>query len=480
MNLLVPSAPSGPHGTPGAGEGAHSRRNIADGEFAAALAETAGDVAEGVAGDKPRTHKHEPAGGLSRAVQVFEARGARGRQNREVPTPRADVPAEVVAEPKSKSARRSEAKAPVRAVEPVEIPEMPPAAPGSEPTVNAAAAAREALAALGAEPAARPDRAASPELAETARKASALRGPDVGAPRTKKVEGADAGAEPMLGEEAQTEVIPVRVVRQEKHFQPGGAEARHWQLALDVFEEGRAMATPAPVAGKPVETEVQQRGRPAAPMAPARAPEAATPVTPSVPSTGELAPGTVGFQIADRVQLALSTPAEPAAPTSPAAASPELETRQTFAPALRTMKLQLNPAELGAVTIVLSGSDEGLRIELAAELADTVSKVESDRGVLVARLSGAGYTVTEVTVARFAGGGLESDTRDPGARQGGAQEQLAGNTPREGGAQFSGQNPGRRFGTSQPHADTGAGPLPGGAAAPVVAGVSYAGRFRPV
>ncbi len=41
--------------------------------------------------------------------------------------------------------------------------------------------------------------------------------------------------------------------------------------------------------------------------------------------------------------------------------------------------------------------------ELAAELADTVTKVDADRGVLAARLNGAGYTVNDISVARSAG-----------------------------------------------------------------------------
>jgi chemotaxis protein MotD len=148
---------------------------------------------------------------------------------------------------------------------------------------------------------------------------------------------------------------------------------------------------------------------------------------------------------------------------------------------LRIIKLQLNPGDLGSVTIVVSGTDDNLRIELAAELADTVTKVENDRGVLAARLNGAGYTVGEISVARFAGQGMDGDSRDQGPRQGTPQEQHFGQGgARDGGAQFGGQHNGRQSGASSFHAEIGMGPDRGAAAGPVAAGVSYASRFRPI
>jgi chemotaxis protein MotD len=204
------------------------------------------------------------------------------------------------------------------------------------------------------------------------------------------------------------------------------------------------------------------------------------PVAQPVSIGGEIASGTVGLQIADRVQQALSAPSEAGGPPPAAGGAAEPETRQTFAPALRTIKLQLNPAALGVVTIVLTGTDEGLRVHLAAELADTVGVVENDRGALAARLADGGYSVSEITVARLAGQGAEGDMRDSSARQGAAQDQQAGNTAREGAGHSAGRHAGRGFGDRQSSGNPEPGASRDAAAAPLVPGVSYAGRFRPI
>jgi hypothetical protein len=475
MNLLIPSAPHAAHGIPGAGEDALARREIPDGDFAATLAETLGDLGEDAGGDEPQTKKPEDAGSRSRSVRRIEMPSARARQDGEIPVPRDGTAIEVVAAPGPKGVRRPEEKAPAQGVEPAELLEAPVPVAAPEPAA-VAAAVREVLVVLAPELTARPERAAPPEFEATVRRAAGAKGGDLDTRRTDEAEG------PHLDNVAEAEVLPVRVMRQEKHFQPAGVEARLWQIAQDSFEAARPVSAPTLVqdAAKPAEAEIAQRERPVAPAAVARAPEAAAPVAASISTAGEFAPSGIGVQIADRLQQALGTPYEPGAPPPSAVAGAVSDTQQTFAPALRTIKLQLSPAELGAVTIVLSGNDEGLRIELAAELADTVAKVENDRGVLAARLSGAGYSVTEVTVARLTGQAMEGDAREQGARQGSAQEPFAGNTAREGGAQLAGQQASRQFGRRQPGAGMGSGPSQGALAAPVVSGVSYAGRFRPV
>jgi hypothetical protein len=308
------------------------------------------------------------------------------------------------------------------------------------------------------------------------------RGADPSALGADRAGVADVGDEVEVDEEM---VLPVRVVRQEKHFQAAGVDERRWQIAQDAFEAGRAV--PTVEAPKPAPGNALPRDRLAAPVAAARTPESTSPVVgPASPTAAiEVAPGAVGLQIADRVQQALTAPAASAA-TSALPSGPifEPDTRQTFAPALRVIKLQLNPAELGAVTIVLSGNDQGLRIELAAERADTANRVDSDRNVLAARLHGAGYTVTDINVARMAGQGMNGDAREQAGRHGGQQEQLLGGgghngVARDGGAHQAEQHAGRRTGATYARAE-GAGLSHGAASAPSVTGVSYAGRFRPV
>jgi hypothetical protein len=367
----------------------------------------------------------------------------------------------------------------------------PQVAAASAETAAITTAAQDVLAVLAAETMARPEpAAASPEVATLVRSPLApgerprARG---GAPEARGKEAIDAagmapGMAPGLADAAEEIIQPVRVVSQETHFQPAGIEARRWQnVQRAEAAAGEAPAMPLPASeAKAVPLQPAARERGAAAVASSPPPDAAMPAPQPVSISGEIAPGAVGFQIADRVQQALSAPSEPGAPAPAAGGNAEPETRQIFAPALRTIKLQLNPAALGAVTIVLSGTDEGLRVHLTAELADTASVVENDRAALSARLAGAGYSATEITVARMAGQGMDGDMRDSSPRQGATQDQFAGNSAREGAAQTAGQQAGRGFGDRQPSRTLEPGPARDAADAPLVAGVSYAGRFRPI
>ena len=487
MNVHLPPAPSGAKNAAGAGEGPHGRQDKLDGDFAAALAETAGESGDDAVREEPGAQSADDASRHFRAGRRVATRGgheAHGRMTGDRPMPRADDANEPGAEPRTKDARRVDHKALAKGVaanESQEASEMP-AAPSASDAAQGAAAAREVLAVLGIDLTARPERVAGPELAAVARKGMGPRGADPSALGADRAGMADVGDEVEVDEAM---VLPVRVVRQEKHFQAAGVETRRWQIAQDAFEAGRA-AAPTAEAQKAAPGEAP-RERATAPAALARTAEALVPVAgPAAPGAVDVAPGAVGLQIADRVQEVLTRPADSASPSSPASGAIfEPDTRQSFAPALRVVKLQLNPAELGAVTIVLSGNDEGLRIELTAELADTVSKVENDRNVLAARLSGAGYAVTDISVARTAGQGMDGDTRDQGTRPGAQQEQLFGGGARDGGGRHSGaqqaeQHADWRSGRAFGRADS-AGSLSAGAApAPVIGGVSYAGRFRPV
>lgn len=476
MNLLLPSAPTGAHGPMGAGDGAHARREIPDGDFAAALAETLGQSGEDAAGDEARTEQPADAAvRLWRAARLMGAREAHARQHGQAPQPQAAESPEVLPERRLKGVRQlDDAKkaGKAQADEGIEkkpaVEDVPPA-----PRIEAAgAAAREVLSVLGGELAPRSDRmTAGAELGAFARMAAGPRNAELDAQRSGQA------AETEIADDAEAAVLPVRVVRQEKHFQPIGLEMQRWQGAQNAAQDPSAKPDLSPpVDAKAVQQEAAPRERMAAPAA--RAVEMAAPVAAPVAGGGEIVPGGVGVQIADRVQQALATPVDASAP-QPAGASPDPEMRQAFAPAIRTIKLQLSPAALGTVTIEVSGNGDGLRIHLAAELADTVSQVENDRGVLAARLNGAGYAVTEVSVARLAGQGMDADARDQGARQGGSQEPWAGNAGRDG-APFGGQNSGRGSGGEQAHMDSRHGGARGAAAAPVPSGTSYAGRFRSV
>ena len=141
------------------------------------------------------------------------------------------------------------------------------------------------------------------------------------------------------------------------------------------------------------------------------------------------------------------------------------------------------------MTIVLTGSDGELRIHLEAERAETFGKVEQERGALSARLHGAGYAVSELTVGRMGTAdtqGRDGDQRDAGARQGGQTgsqtggQQGDGAGARGGAAQFADQRASRHAERADRTSAAVASAAKGGAIHQAVAGVSYAGRFRPV
>lgn len=480
MTSFIPSAPAAPaHAPQSRGGGNASAGEPGGSDFAGALSEAAGK-----SGDETASKGDAKAKGARAA-----ARGAHHREGRDADMPagpaetttRADLAA-LVAERRVKSGERHEAPPRRGHEKKVDADKAPVASDAAAAEQPAAVVAREVLIALGADLTIKPDQgpSAADFLAEL-RKAATPAAPRSGAAKSGKADAGEfsalAGAE--LPDEAAAEIVSVRVVRQEKHFQPVMREAQHL-LAIDAAAAGDD--TPASGALDALTRPGPQGAlqRESAPATAARGVE--TPVQVAAPTlaTGEPMPTSVGVQIADRVQQALTEPAETAPPPPPPPSDPAA--RPAFAPAIRSIKLELNPASLGAVTITLTGGDDALRIHLEAELADTVGKVEQDRGALSSRLNGAGYAITELTVARFGTQGGETDQRDSGARPGASQSDGGSGASREGAA-FSGDREGRRPTERQPAGEAfGQSRVSsrGVAAEHVVSGISYAGRFRPV
>lgn len=205
--------------------------------------------------------------------------------------------------------------------------------------------------------------------------------------------------------------------------------------------------------------------------------------TAAVAAAGEEpAAGTIGQQIADGVQRAMAaSPSSEANGTRPAPATGAIA--GTFAPAVRTIKLQLNPLSLGTVTIVLTGRDSELSIKIEAERAETVSGVEQERGALTSRLAGAGYAISELTVARMGAASAEGDQRESGSRFASQQQGdgAGGRAAQENAAQSGDRGAGREPDSGRSAARSADTPAArGGALEQVVSGISYSGRFRPV
>ncbi len=508
MNLAIPAAPPGPRAPQGGSDGTHSRGKSIAQDFAAALSETAVEQGEDGGNDGAVAKAVKIALGSTKLLHRVEAKQEGAADGKGAPASDGvavgESPAEPAANPsihtlpqsgESQAAATTDMFAGTPAVAATASP--PPAAmrdvlanlaiDAPQRTENAAALgdlvdrmSRHLPAATRAptptsHPIATPAPAAtSPTFAAMGVPPSALVDPEAAAAAT-----------------SDELMVSAKVVRQETHFQPVGQEARRALAARPVGHDDRLLQASLAAATKTTRQDGGDRDRQDAPtLAPtpaARPADAPAPTDAVAFTADEVAPGSVGRQIADGVQrtLAASSPSESAA-ARPAPATAAAAASTTFAPAVRTIKLQLNPLSLGTVTIVLTGRDSELSIKLEAELAETVGKVEQDRSALTSRLAGAGYAISELTVGRMSGAGTtgaEGDQRESGARAGGNQggDGSDGRAAQESAAQFGGERGGRHAETRAPAPEGGSSTGPkGGAREHVVAGISYAGRFRTV
>ena len=122
-------------------------------------------------------------------------------------------------------------------------------------------------------------------------------------------------------------------------------------------------------------------------------------------------PVPIGVQIfkaiVDEVGTATAADASAAAPTA------EPTSWSASGPALRRLSLQLSPAFLGPVTLVLSRCDGALQIQLDAEREETVAMVQREGDELTRRLHDAGYTVDEFLVRQSPDIAVSPRSSDP-------------------------------------------------------------------
>ena len=498
MTTVVPSAPPGPRAIPSSGDGAHVRRNPGDSDFAAALSETAGDVADEAVGEESAGHTREVRRPHHTAVHRLDVRARRAaaagdKSDAETRTDtlaeKTDVRAagarDITISLVEERAPSQEAAQPATAGDQLrtEVAQVPQATP------QRGDAARDALAVLGTDMMTKRDAAApsAEVIAQSRRQAP------VGARSTDTVSGEPEKSDSpgLHGDAPDIGAIPIRVLRQETHFQPIAHEARRLLGMTAGAADERALPLSLAAAARINRPQALQQHSKEAPATPDGIADAAELLSPAAlalsPTAADgAAPVSVGQQIADGVQRALESSTEPTAPRSVPGADP---TASVFAPTLRTIKLQLNPHSLGMVTVVLTGSDGDLRIHLEAERAETFGKVEQERGVLSSRLNGAGYGITEVTVGRSAAADTQNrdgDQRESAARHGSQSGSPHGDTAgggaRQSAEQFADQRARREAGdhASRAHGAPAASIAKGAANSAPLAGLSYAGRFRPV
>jgi Flagellar hook-length control protein FliK len=491
MTLVAPLPTPGPRTSQSKGESAPALRNGGDVDFVAALAETVSQASEDGGGATAKVR--EMAGTPPRTVHRLGARDRRDMATVDTAEagPRTDIRADVAANSDLASGHDDATRVVVEGASALQVPDTVTAdnlaavntVPAPQDTTPRTDPARDALAVLGVGLPVKSDTAAAAaELTTPSRRQVAKR------------------AEPVLGETGALggpdlpgdipdtiSATPVRVVRQETHFKPVALEARRLLGMNAGAPDDRVLPLSLAAATKLTRLQGPLRESQEVPTVSDRLVEAAGPLAPAAVA-GQEAPtlGSIGQQLVDGVQRALGSPAEMSTPRSVPTADPTAP--PAYAPVLRSIKLQLNPVSLGVVTIVLTGSESEMRVHLEAERAETFGRVEQERGAISARLNGAGYAITELTVGRMGAAdasGRDGDQREAGARQGGQtgaqQGDTAGGGARDGGAQFADQRAGRHSEERATRASGAAASIvKGPAGEQVVSGVSYAGRFRPV
>ena len=102
---------------------------------------------------------------------------------------------------------------------------------------------------------------------------------------------------------------------------------------------------------------------------------------------------------------------------------PPAEPSRTAGPQpVKSLRIQLNPAELGAVTAHLKASGETVTVELEVETTDARDQLSSDADSIVKSLKAVGVDVDKVTVKLVEHGGQAADRGDAQLSRGFAGE----------------------------------------------------------
>jgi chemotaxis protein MotD len=139
-----------------------------------------------------------------------------------------------------------------------------------------------------------------------------------------------------------------------------------------------------------------------------------------------------------------------AEPTWRAAAADAVTQRGGSNGVVSSLRIQLNPAELGMVTARLVASGSQLEIEIRVESNDARQKLANDADAIVKALRGVGYDVERVTIHQGPQGGASAQpqgtaSRDPFMQQGQQQDQAGANAGgRNGQASGNGANAAQR------------------------------------
>lgn len=120
--------------------------------------------------------------------------------------------------------------------------------------------------------------------------------------------------------------------------------------------------------------------------------------------------------------------------------------------AVKTLDLQLEPADLGTVNVKLNLSDGGLQVEVQASQSTTRDLLEKDKQEITDRLADTGYTVASVDISLAASSSTANSFADQsatgqnssGQTSGGSSYGNNGSQPQDGGSNSSSQRQSQR------------------------------------
>jgi flagellar hook-length control protein FliK len=141
---------------------------------------------------------------------------------------------------------------------------------------------------------------------------------------------------------------------------------------------------------------------------------------------------TLPAESASEVEDGASTPTNP---TLSVDLNSLAATARPSSSSLKTLDLQLDPQDLGAVSIRLNLSATGLTVEVQASQAATADLLEKDRRTLTDGLNGAGYAVSGVEISFAPSSGTATGFTDQGLAQNSSGQSLGSDSQGNGGSQ---------------------------------------------
>lgn len=224
---------------------------------------------------------------------------------------------------------------------------------------------------------------------------------------------------------AATQRPKADVLRQETHFAPVSPTSEGRHAGIPAQDSSKAGTGPEALGGEPVGATSLNAALPSANGSP---PVAAPPAQ----------------QIADRIATEVASAPELADRIDTTREQPGMK------PALKILHIQLQPADLGTVTVRMELKDAELKLHVEAERTETAELIRSDQDTLSKLLRSAGYNVDTASI-RVAEGDRTAAAQQPG--QSGTQANLQSSPQSQSGASERQEHAPR--GSTGPDGDTG-------------------------